>query len=168
MKKMISFLIKNISIRIVLILIFLLLLIFISNYSYISFKRHYSENEQIKILDSIGKMKVWDTSYQYKNFGVDSIFVRTKFLNDKMYFRVWFDLNEEESKIKTENIEKFVLDFIDKEKFSLFKINLNMNERTDIVDSLEKVSAFSFEGSHTIDKKVYLQLNKYNILYHKN
>ena len=168
MKKIFSFILKYINVKFLLILIVIIMTIFVSNYSFISIKKYYVEKKDAVLLDSIGKIKIWDTTYGFKYLGIDSIFLRSKFLNGKIYYRVGLQFNKDIGNSKIQNLESFILNFTDKDKFTLFKLNLEMGQRTDIVDSLEKVNAIRFEGSELIDKNVYSKFDDYFLLYRKN
>jgi hypothetical protein len=163
MKKLLSNIFKSNTVKFLLLLLILSLTLFIANYSYISIKKSNDEKNEKSLLDSISKTKIWDTTFGRNGSGFDSIFLKTKYLDGKMFYRLWFDLNKENGIVKFDNTDNYVLYFADNDNFTLLEIPLDKSNAIKIIDSSEKFIAFRFEGNKSINKNVYIQFKSYNI-----
>ena len=164
MKKIYTIILNFINVKILLFLITIVLTIFLTNYSIISVKKYYNEKEEKNILDSIGKIKIWDTSYPLNGSGYDKVFLSTKYINGKIYYILLLDINAENGEDKINNLVKFILNFTDKDNFTLFHIDLERDKFIRVSDSSNNLIAIRFEGDELLDKSVYLQFYKYDML----
>lgn len=164
MKEMFSKILKFITVKFLLLILSIVLIGFSINYSFYTIRKFNDEKKEKFLLDSISKLKIWDTSYGVKGSGIDTVFLKTKYLDGRIYYRLWIDINKENGIKEFENTDKYLLNFADKDNFNLFNITLPTTDAIKVLDSFDTFSAFRFEGNKPINKKIYTQLKKYDIL----
>lgn len=122
--------------------------------------------KKIKILDSISKLKIWDT-LDLSNVGIDTIFLETKYVNSKLYYKLELFFNSKNKNIYNvaNSLNEFRIAFRDTDDFNIYTIILDISNKIGIIDDANNIVGINFEGHREIDKDIYIKLDSYSIQY---
>lgn len=173
MKKFIENLKKIFTIKYLLLITTIALFVISVNFTLKTIKNNKIEKlttsekvKERKIIDSISKLKIWDT-LEYSNVGIDTILLKTKYLNGKLYYKLNLILSAKNSKNYhfVNKLNEFRISFNDIDDFNVYTIILNIFNKIRIIDDNNNMVGIDFEGYEEIEKDTYLKLRSYSIQY---